>query len=101
MGNAVSLPFRLLHWTTTYYRGLFYYLIGGGRTSAYEQVERRFGPLIPEHEHDVFRQHARIHLFSLASNFYLYKKPHYRKGSYRDDLIDNLRNVAIPGTGIP
>jgi hypothetical protein len=37
----------------------------------------------------------------LASNFYLYNKPHYRKGSYRDDLIDNLRNVAIPGTGIP
>lgn len=37
----------------------------------------------------------------MASNFYLYDKPHYRKGSYRDDLVDNLRNVAIPGTGIP
>jgi hypothetical protein len=49
----------------------------------------------------LFKQHARIHLFSLASNFYLYNKPHYRKGSYRDDLLDNLRNVAIPGTGIP
>lgn len=32
---------------------------------------------------------------------YLWNKPHYRKGSYREDLADNLRNVAIPGTGIP
>ena len=49
----------------------------------------------------LFKQHARIHLFNLASVFHLYDKPHYRKGSYRDDLVDNLRNVAIPGTGIP
>lgn len=52
-------------------------------------------------EEALFKQHARIHLFSLAANFYLYNKPHYRKGSYRDDLVDNLCNVAIPGTGTP
>lgn len=26
--------------------------------------------------------------------------PHYRNKSYQQDMIDNLRNVAIPGTGI-
>ncbi|GKY93462.1 hypothetical protein MPSEU_000313700 [Mayamaea pseudoterrestris] len=49
----------------------------------------------------LFKQHVRIHLYTLTANFYLYDKPHYRKGTYRDDLLDNLRNVAIPGTGFP
>lgn len=30
----------------------------------------------------------------------MYNKPHYRKPSYKQDLMDNLSNVAIPGTGI-
>ena len=28
-------------------------------------------------------------------------KPHYRSQSFQVDMIDNLKNVAIPGTGIP
>ncbi|GMH70848.1 hypothetical protein TrRE_jg2128, partial [Triparma retinervis] len=31
----------------------------------------------------------------------LWSEPHYRKGTYQQDLLDNLRNVAIPGTGVP
>ena len=49
----------------------------------------------------LFYQHARVHLYTLASEFYLYPRPHYRKPTYGEDLIDNLANVAIPGTGVP
>jgi hypothetical protein len=107
MGQVLSLPFKLLDTTTTYCSGLFHYWIGQGRNSPYKTAaaDSTFRPLIPKTEDSedtlLFKQHARIHLYSLASNFYLYNKPHYRKGTYRDDLVDNLRNVAIPGTGIP
>jgi hypothetical protein len=33
--------------------------------------------------------------------FILWDKPHYRNPTFQQDLIKNLRNVAIPGTGIP
>lgn len=102
MGQVYSL----FSTTKTFYSGFFYYLFGAGRHSPYT-----LGPgstiasldikKSDSDETSLFKQHARIHLFSLASVFYLYNKPHYRKGSYRDDLVDNLRNVAIPGTGIP
>ena len=48
----------------------------------------------------LFYQHARVHLFTLASEFYLYNKPHYRKGTYGQDMVDNFANVSIPGMGI-
>jgi hypothetical protein len=131
MGQIISLPFKLLKHTTTYYRGFWYYLVGQGRTGPFgaNKTTPTFlaapaatattsnisssssssstgggtsGVAVVDYTTTAqFRQHARIHLFSLASNFYLYNKPHYRKGSYRDDLVDNLRNVAIPGTGLP
>jgi hypothetical protein len=43
------------------------------------------------------RTRALVHA---ASEFYLYNKPHYRKGTYGRDMADNFANVAIPGTGI-
>ena len=106
MGQVLSLPFKLLKHTNTFYRGFFHYWFGEGRHSPYLLGEAStFAPLRPAatdtDENKLFKQHARIHLYSLASNFYLYLKPHYRKGSYRSDLIDNLRNVAVPGTGVP
>ncbi len=102
MGQVISL----FSTTKTFYSGLFYYLFGAGRHSPYELNNKStISSLVikstDSKETCLFKQHARIHLFSLASVFYLYNKPHYRKGSYRDDLVDNLRNVAIPGTGIP
>jgi hypothetical protein len=103
MGAVLSIVSH----TKTYYSGFFHYLFGKGRHAPYsiDANESTFAPLRPQKgdsaEKALWKQHARIHLFSLASNFYLYHKPHYRKGSYRDDLSDNLRNVAIPGTGIP
>ncbi|GAX20392.1 hypothetical protein FisN_9Hh110 [Fistulifera solaris] len=104
MGQVLSLPFRLLNTTLTFYRGFFHYWCGAGRHQPY-QKEGSFAPLKETEQDDAatkeFKQHARIHLFSLASNYYLYHKPHYRKSSYKIDLVDNLRNVAVPGTGVP
>jgi hypothetical protein len=102
MGQA----FSIYSYTQTYYSGLFHYIFGSGRHSPYSIENKSTIKSLQIDASDssdvaLFKQHARIHLFSLASNFYLYDKPHYRKGSYRDDLIDNLRNVAIPGTGVP
>ena len=44
---------------------------------------------------------ARVHIFSLSLIFKLWSVPHYRSQHQQQDLKDNLRNVAIPGTGIP
>lgn len=104
MGQILSLPFRLLSTTLTFYRGFFHYGCGAGRHQPYTSAGS-FAPLqTTEKDTDSvrqFKQHARIHLYSLACNYYLYHKPHYRKSSYQADLVDNLRNVAVPGTGIP
>jgi len=104
MGQVLSLPFKLARTTHTFVSGFFYYLAGPGRTQPFTPSST-FRPLHPAPSDSpddlLFKQHARVHLFSLASNFYLYNKPHYRKGTYRDDLLDNLRNVALPGTGVP
>ena len=101
MGQILSLPVRVANTTWTYYRGMYHYLWGAGRTQPLgSTMFLKPHPSDPP-EQVLFKQNARNHLFSLASNFYLYGKPHYRKPSYRHDLIDNLRNVAIPGTGIP
>ena len=106
MGQALSLPFKIIKYTTIFYGGLVHYLLGAGRTSPYLTGSASTFPYLradvsDTKEQALFKQHTRVHLFSMASAFYLYDKPHYRKGSYKDDLVDNLRNVAIPGTGIP
>ena len=44
---------------------------------------------------------ARVQVFSLALIFKMFKRPHYRSKSFQQDMIDNLRNVAVPGTGVP
>jgi hypothetical protein len=106
MGQVLSLPLRVAGYTLTYYQGFFHYLLGAGRNSEYsaDLENSTLAALKPapgdSAEEILFKQHARIHLFALASQFYLYDKPHYRKGSYREDLVDNLENVAIPGTGL-
>lgn len=45
--------------------------------------------------------HARVHVYSLALMFRIWNWPHYRNGTFGQDMRKNLRNVAIPGTGIP
>lgn len=44
---------------------------------------------------------AKVQVFSLSLIFKLWSLKHYRSPSFKQDMIDNLRNVAIPGTGLP
>ena len=44
---------------------------------------------------------AKALIFSYSIIFKMYNQPHYRSSSFRQDMIDNLANVAIPGTGVP
>lgn len=44
--------------------------------------------------------HSKIHIYSLALVFHLWHKPHYRNGTFQQDMAKNLRNVAVPGTGL-
>jgi hypothetical protein len=46
-------------------------------------------------------QHARVQVYSLSLIFRMWSLPHYRSASFQEDLIANLSNVAIPGTGVP
>lgn len=39
------------------------------------------------------------HMYSLVKTLLLWDQPHYRAPSFAADLRDNLRNVAVPGTG--
>lgn len=45
--------------------------------------------------------HAKTYIYSIALLNSLWSEPHYRHPSFYIDLVKNLRNVAIPGTGVP
>ena len=47
------------------------------------------------------RTQAQVQIYSLAMVSKLWSKDHYRSGTFQNDMAKNLRNVAIPGTGIP
>jgi len=105
----ISFAYELIRTTILYYQGFFFYLSGKGRTLPFERkISQEIATKFPfqayandSKELHRFKQHARIHLFTLASDFYCYDKPFYRKSTYKEDLLDNLSNVAIPGTGLP
>lgn len=44
---------------------------------------------------------SRVYIRSIALAMSLWSLPHYRNGSFQEDMEKNLRNVAIPGTGLP
>lgn len=46
------------------------------------------------------RPHA-LHVYSLAKTLTLWSVRHYRAPSFQADILANLKNVAIPGTGVP
>lgn len=46
------------------------------------------------------RVEARVQVYSLSLVFFLWNKPHYRNGTFQQDMVKNLRNVALPGTGL-
>ena len=51
---------------------------------------------------DVFGNNTaeKVHVSSLAWIPTLWSLPHYRSKDYRDDLLKNLKNVALPHTGL-
>jgi len=88
---------KMLKDTASFYGCFFYFLRGNPPNPC-----PYFRVLPSDSASEVlFKKHARIHLYNLAAAFFLYSHPHYRKGSYKEDIVDNFRNVAIPGTGIP
>jgi len=80
VGNAVGSLLKF--WQT-----LYYFCVQDG---SFENC-----PHFPE------SMHTRCHLYSLSLIFYLWDRPHYRNGTFQDDMSKNLRDVAIPGTGMP
>jgi len=72
--------------TVGYWRTLFHYWMGG----TYESC--------PHFKDSV---DARVHLRSLALINEMWDQPHYRNGTFGVDMAKNLRNVAVPGTGLP
>ncbi|CAM9474598.1 unnamed protein product [Ectocarpus sp. 8 AP-2014] len=72
--------------TVRFYRCILYFLTGG----TYKECP-----------YFATRLQARVQCYSLGLIFYLWSKPHYRNASFKEDMFKNLRNVAIPGTGIP
>jgi len=44
---------------------------------------------------------ARVYAYAKAVPYILWSVPHYRGGTVGRDMARNLRNVALPGTGLP
>lgn len=57
----------------------------------------------PKYQADEFTvtKRTRIHVYSWALVFRIWDIPHYRNGSFVEDMAKNLRNVALPGTFLP
>jgi len=72
--------------TVEYWRTLGYYWAGG----SYKECP-----------HFKESNDARVHLRSLALINEMWDQPHYRNGTFGVDMAKNLRNVAVPGTGLP
>lgn len=68
------------------YWGTLLFFWSGGR---YADAEARFG----------LSKFSRAHMYSLASVPWLMGQPHYRCGTFQEDMLANLRNVVIP-TGV-
>jgi hypothetical protein len=68
------------------YWGAMYYFWTGG---SYADVPDSLG----------LSKFGRAHLYSLASVPWLMNQPHYRTGTFQEDMVTNLRNVVLP-TGI-
>jgi hypothetical protein len=82
--GAINRTFRAL---AEYYSALYYFWVQGG---TFRDCPHFPGSL-----------HSRCHVYSLSIIFSLWSKPHYRNGTFQDDMVKNLRDVALPGTGIP
>lgn len=74
---------------TSYYRALYLALY---RRATYRELSVAM-PTLPTE--------ARLHVYQLCLHHRLYLEPHYRSGTFGNDSVKNLRNVALPGSGMP
>jgi len=70
-----------------FWRSLAFFLCGGSYNGAPDWFQK-----LPTH--------AKTHLYSLTLIFKIWGQPHYRNGTFQEDMVKNLRNVAIPRTGM-
>lgn len=70
-----------------YYRAMWYFLVKNG---SFEHCPHFSKSL-----------RSRVQVYSLSTIFYLWDRPHYRNGTFQEDMVKNLRDVALPGTGVP
>jgi hypothetical protein len=98
---CISVP-RVLLACFLYYRALWLMFIGKG---SYDDMRNLCGApreakLVETMSKDQeSRLSKAVWLHTLALNFELWSKPHYRADSLRDDLAANFSNIAFPGTG--
>lgn len=90
LGNSAVLSFASPRSALRdYWRGLYVCLVLG---RPYEALRSALPSLAPA---------ARLQIYSLCLHLRLWHSPHYRSGTLRQDLRKNLRNVALPGSGLP
>ncbi len=79
-GGIISLLF-------TYYSALFMYSLPHAKLQSCALHKRN--------------PHSAIWVFSLAQTGRMFDRRHYRAPSFGHDIRANLKNVAVPGTGVP
>jgi hypothetical protein len=75
--------------TMEYWQCVVFFLRGGDYTAC------------PQFSRAARGRDIRARIFSMCLALRLWSEPHYRNGTFQDDMRKNLRNVAIPGTGVP
>ncbi|DBA01282.1 TPA: LOW QUALITY PROTEIN: hypothetical protein N0F65_001787 [Lagenidium giganteum] len=85
--NVASAATQTVTTLMAFYGSLAHYWLRGGPYAD-----------CPFFQHDL---HARTYVYSIALLQTLWAEPHYRNPTFYDDLLKNLRDVAIPGTGVP
>jgi len=84
--EAKEAAAAMLETTREFWGAALYFLRGGSFTSCeYFEASMR----------------ARVHVFGMCLHILLWSESHYRHGTFKDDLQKNLRNVAVPKTGVP
>lgn len=84
--GVIGTVSHILSHVVTYWRTLVFFMLGGSYDSC------------PCYAEDT---PAKVQVYSLYLISYMWSKPHYRSGTFSGDMRKNLRNVAIPGTGLP
>lgn len=84
LSSAFSIP-KAVYATSQYFATLLYLLLINGRIDGCPFLKHNTAQL--------------VHVYSLARTIKLFDLPHYRAKTFQEDLRNNLKNVAIPGTG--